>query len=622
MCGIVGVYNFRKKNPVDREVLKKMTDVISHRGPDGFGYYFDDDNGLAFGHRRLSIIDIEGGHQPMVTSDENFVITFNGEIYNYREIKEKNELNKFIFKTSSDTEVLLNCYQCYHLNTMKYLNGIFAFGIWNKAKKELLITRDHLGVKPLYYYSNEETFIFASEIKSILQHPSYKLKIDEQSIDIFLTFKHNPAPTTLFKDIKILPPGSYITITPKGFNDYEYYWDYASKINYSLELDEWIQLLTPATEQAVERQMVSDVPISISLSGGIDSNMILAIMSKKLESTIPSFTIGFTENEKNDETKYARESEKYFNTKNYTRILSHKDYVDWFPKYLWHLEEPLGNESALAYYFVAKLAHDHNIKVLLSGQGADELFGGYPRYIGEKYHFLFPSLLKPIFKPLSQKFNNEQLRRSLYSLSEKDEIMRFFLIYSVFLPEEKQKLYRKSFMKEIDLNSGIKYIDHYFNRFTNHTSLDKMLHIDARFSLADNLLLAGDKMSMAASVEVRVPFLDIEYVKLVESIPAKLKVNNFKIKYIHKINAKNFLPKKIINRKKIGFTNPMGKWLVNNFNDDFNQMVNDENSIINMYLDRDHVVKMFENHKNGRSDYKRHLFLIYSLNAWYKTFFH
>ena len=287
----------------------------------------------------------------MATSDGNYTITFNGEIYNYKDLRKKEELNKYDFKTSSDTEVLLNIYRCHYLSTMNHLNGIFAFGIWDKAKKEMLITRDHLGVKPLYYYFNGETFVFASEIKSILQHPAYKLRLDEKAIDIFLTFKHNPAPTTLFKNIKMLPPGSFIRVTTNGVKDYSYYWDSASNIDYSLNLEEWLEIISPATQQAIERQMVSDVPISISLSGGIDSNMLLSITSKKLQSKISSFTIGFSENDKNDEIKLALESENFFNTKVYTSILNHKDYQDWFSKYIWHLEEPLGNESAMAYYF-------------------------------------------------------------------------------------------------------------------------------------------------------------------------------------------------------------------------------------------------------------------------------
>lgn len=620
MCGIVGIYNFRKKQQVDRNILKSMTDVITHRGPDGCGYYFDDENGIGFGHRRLSIIDIDGGHQPMITSDGNCAITFNGEIYNYKELKNKKELNKYAYQTSSDTEVLLNVYRQYNLNAMDHLNGIFAFGIWDKNKRGLLISRDHLGVKPLYYFYNHETFIFSSEIKSILKHPAYNLRIDETSIDIFLTFKHNPAPTTLFKDIRILPPGSYITVTANGVNECCFYWDTASTINYSLNLNEWLDLLSVSTQQAVERQMVSDVPISISLSGGIDSNLLLSIICSKLPSKISSFTIGFTENEKVDEVKLALESEKFFNTKVYTQILNHNDFQEWFDKYIWHLEEPLGNESAMAYYFVAKLAHDHNIKVLLSGQGADELFGGYPRYIGEKFHHLFPSMFKNIFQPISTKIKNEQLRRSLFCLPEKDEVKRFFYVYSIFLPREKQKYYNNSFLREINLESGINYINKYFNRFTNHTSLDKMLHIDTRFSLADNLLLAGDKMSMAASVEARVPFLDIDYVKLVESIPARFKVNKLSIKYIHKANAKRFLPEKIIQRKKIGFTNPMSKWLVTHFNEEFNKIIEDKNSIVDIFFNKNAVKSMFEDHKNGLSDHKRHLFLIYSLSSWFKTF--
>lgn len=620
MCGITGIFNFKRKNPVDRIILEKMTDQISHRGPDGSGYYYDDEHGIGFGHRRLSIIDVEGGHQPMLTSDGNFVITFNGEIYNYRELKEKKELRSYKYYTSSDTEVLLNAYKCFQVDAMNQLNGIFAFGIWDKLQKQLIVARDHLGVKPVYYFHNQETFVFASEIKSILMHPAYNLKVDEEAVDIFLTFKHNPAPTTLFKDIKILPPASYITISSEGVSNHSSYWNSASQIDYSRSLNDWLELLSNATKQAIERQMVSDVPISISLSGGIDSNLILAVASSALRSKISSFTIGFTENERNDEVSLARESEKFFNTDVRTRILNHFDFQDWFSKYIWHLEEPLGNESAMAYYFVAKLAHDNNIKVLLSGQGADELFGGYPRYIGEKYHFVFPSFLKNSLQSLSTTIRHEQIRRSLYSLPEKDEVKRFFYVYSVFLPDEKNKIYQNSFLKKIDLDAGISYISHYFDRFTNHTSLDKMLHIDARFSLADNLLLAGDKMSMAASVEARVPFLDVDYVKLVESIPSKFKIRNFNIKYIHKKNAEKFLPRQIIERKKIGFANPMSKWLSSYFTNEFNQIINDSNSIVNEFFDRNALKNMFEDHIRGKADYKRHLFLIYSLNKWFQTF--
>jgi asparagine synthase (glutamine-hydrolysing) len=258
---------------------------------------------------------------------------------------------------------------------------------------------------------------------------------------------------------------------------------------------------------------------------------------------------------------------------------------------------------------------------MLSGQGADELFGGYPRYLGEKYQFLFPSFFKYFRKIFSGRIRNEQLRRSFYSLPEKDELKRFFYIYSVFLPEEKLKLYNNQFKREIEIEGAKKYIKPFFSRFTNHKALDKMFYIDSRFSLSDNLLLAGDKMSMAASVEVRVPFLDIDLVKLVESIPACLKIKGLNLKYIHKMNSRNFLPAEIINRKKIGFANPMEKWFTRNFDNYFNAMLNDKNSIANMYFNKNFINEMFESHKKGKLDYKRHLFLIYSLNSWFDAFF-
>lgn len=621
MCGIVGVLNFKEKKPVDKSLLNKMTNIISHRGPDGEGFYFDNQNGLGFGHRRLSIIDIEGGFQPMVSEDENYIITFNGEIYNYRELR--NELANLgvSFKTNSDTEVLLKLYIQYGIDCLNKLNGIFAFGVWDKVKKELIIARDHLGIKPVYYFDNGSTFIFSSEIKAILQHPAYQKEIDKEAIDLYLTFRHSPSPKTLFRNIFLLPQGTFLKASSSGVSKYQYYWDSVSEINYSRKLDEWVELLSPATEKAVVSQMVSDVPISISLSGGVDSNTILSIVSSKSENKVASFTIGFTENEKYDEVGFAKKAEDFFKTKVVSKILSAEDYQEWFSSYIWHLEEPLGNESALAYYHVAKLAHDNGIKVLLNGQGADELFAGYPRHIGERYQYLFPSFSKFFLKPFLPNLQNEQLRRSLYALTEKDELKRFFLVYSIFLPREKEKLYKKEFLDNSDIYNGLEYLKPYFKRFTNHSSLDKMLYIDTRFSLPDNLLLAEDKMAMAASVEARVPFLDVDYVKLVESIPAKFKINKGTIKFIHKKNLKNFIPDEIINRKKIGFGNPMEKWLVNQLEDTFNEMVNDKDSIINQLFNKEYVQKLFADHKSKRMDFKRQLFLLFSLHSWYNRFF-
>jgi asparagine synthase (glutamine-hydrolysing) len=292
-----------------------------------------------------------------------------------------------------------------------------------------------------------------------------------------------------------------------------------------------------------------------------------------------------------------------------------------FSKYMWALEEPVGTESALAYYFVAKLAHDNDIKVLLNGQGADELFGGYHHHIGERYRSLLKVMPPVLTRPVSQAIKNERLRRSLYALNEPDDIERFFLIHSVFLPEEKKKLYNSELRKAVDLNGGKKYFQHFFSRFTNHSSLDKMLYIDLRLPLPDNLLLAEDKMAMATSVEARVPFLDIEFLRLAERIPAEYKIKNFQFKYIHKKYVKKWLPEKIIKRKKIGFTNPMRGWLVNELEQYFLTLVGKNDSFTRRYLKPDFVNQMFRQHKTGLKDYKRNIFLILSMEQWLDTFF-
>lgn len=621
MCGIVGIFNYQTKEPVDRGLLKKMADLLIHRGPDGEGFYFDDKNGIGFGHRRLAIIDLEKGNQPMTDREKSIWITYNGEIYNFQEIKDILKNKGYNFYTKSDVEVLIYAYNEYGYDFLNMLNGIFAFGIWDLKKKQLLIARDHVGVKPLYFYDSGKSFIFASEIKPILMHPDYRKEIDFEAVDLYLTFRHTPSPKTLFKNIFRLSPGSFMKIAYSGAHKIVYYWNTAQSIIRGKKTEEWIPLLNAGIESAVCRQMISDVPISLSLSSGIDSNLLLAIMGKHSNNPVKCFTIGFEDNRKHDEIDLARASCDYYGGNFKSIVLSAEDYQKMFEKYIWHLEEPLGNESALAYYFVAKLAHMNGIKVLLNGQGADELFGGYHRYIGERYRYIIKIAPRFLTKSLSFMIKNERLRRSLYTLNINDEAERFFLIYSVFLPEEKEQLYSETLKGKIYINNGINYIKPFLKRFTNHSSLDKMLYIDVRFSLPDDLLLAEDKMSMATSVEARVPYLDIKFVKIVESIPAEYKIKNFQFKYIHKKYVKKWLPKEFIKRKKIGFTNPMSDWLTGKLGKHFINAIERKDSFTNQFLNLEYVKKLYHQHRAGVKDYKRNLFLVLSLEQWNKIFF-
>jgi len=622
MCGICGIYNYRHHRPVDRLLIKKMNEILAHRGPDGEGMHIDPENNLGLGHRRLAIIDIDKGQQPMGGSDGSTWITFNGEIYNYRDLREDLIKKGYRFITNSDTEVLLIAYRAYGIDFLRLLNGIFAFALWDRTKRTLFLVRDHLGVKPVYFLDTGRAFLFASELKAILLYPEYSKQIDLESVDLHLTFRHTPSPRTLFKNIAKLSPASYLQVTPDGVSKINTYWDETQKIDSSRSASEWLPVLNAALERSVVRQMISDVPISLSLSGGIDSNLLLAIMSEYSKHPVQCFNIGFEGNKKYDETNLAIESARYFSATCFHKIMNSHDYEDMFNRYMWHLEEPLGNEPALAYYFVARLAHELKIKVLLTGQGADELYGGYHRYLGERYRSWMSVLPGAIAKFMSRRVKNERVQRALYCLNEKSEQKRFFYTYSVFFPEEKRGLYKDAVLKNIDADNGMRYISSFLPRFTNHNSLDKMLYIDTRFSLPDNLLLAEDKMAMTAGVEARVPFLDLEYVRLAESVPSDLKIQAWQFKSIHKRAAARWLPNDFINRKKIGFTNPMSVWLTSHLEEYFKSLINDTRSFTNLFLNHSYVENMFVDHKSGRRDYKRKLFLLFSVEQWFKTFFH
>jgi asparagine synthase (glutamine-hydrolysing) len=621
MCGICGVFNYRTQAPVERRLIKRMTECMSHRGPDDQGVFFDDIHGIGVGHRRLSILDLEKGHQPMSSPDKTIWIVHNGEIYNFEDVRNELETRGHHFVTRSDTEVLIHAYQEYGIHMFHHLNGIFACAIWDSIEKKLVLVRDHLGVKPLYLFDSGTSCVFASEIKALLLHPDYSKDIDIEAVDLCFTFRHTPSPKTLFKGIEKLPAGSYRVVSSQGLVPIKHYWDSAVELDRERNMRDWIPLLQRTIEKAVKRQMISDVPISLSLSGGIDSNLLLALMSAHAEKPITCFTIGFENNAQYDETALARESAARFGAESKIQFIGADDYQDMFNRYFMHLEEPLGNEPALAYYFVARLANKHSIKVLLNGQGADELFGGYHRYLGERYRSFLRIFPQHMTRMVSRISKNERMRRSLYSLGEKDDLERFYLIYSIFTPEERKKLYNDSMKNNVVLDNGKRFLRPFFERFTNHSSLDKMLYIDVRFSLPDNLLLAEDKMAMAAGVEARVPFLDIDYVALAESIPAEYKVRNFQFKHIHKAYVSKWLPRDYVKRKKVGFTNPMDKWLSNELEAYFMELVNDRDSFTNNFLNRDYIRRIFSWHKNQVRDYKRHLFLVFSIEQWYRTFF-
>lgn len=625
MCGIFGVFNFYNRYPLNKFLFKEATTLLSHRGPDGEGFYFDDNNGVGFGHRRLSILDLKTGDQPMCNEDGTIWIVFNGEIYNYKEVKDYLLQKGHVFKTKSDTEVIIHTYEEFGKDCPNKFNGIFAFAIWDSKKKRIFLARDHFGVKPLYYLIDNEKLIFASEIKSILHYSKTSHRMNEKALYYCLTFRHTPAPFTLFEGINKLPASYCLSVNADKKVELKRYWNEKIIIDRNRKENEWIDLLRNQLENAVERQMMADVPVGLSLSGGVDSGVLLAIMSKYQGKGVHAFTVSFEGgNKEDDESLRAKKTAEMFGAKFYHTVITSQDYSNFMDKYIWHLEEPVGKESAAAYYFVANMAKGI-VKVLLNGQGADEPFAGYDRYLGihysEKMRLLPPYLFKVLSKlPLDLNRKN-QLSRLYEYLAEKGFTNRAASVASILSSVQRDKLFNQDFNKKINKNDISNEVENITGKFIHGSDLEKYIFYDMFTSLSENLLLSEDKMSMAASIEARVPFLDIELVKTALSIPAEMKIRKSTLKYIHKKVCEKYLSKEIIYQRKIGFNNPVDKWLSTSLGNELNDYIKSNNSISNSFLNKDAVLTMLEEHRNKKYDHQRFLYLLFSLEKWRNTFF-
>jgi len=609
MCGIVGSIN----KPFGDEIL----DLLHHRGPDDRGLerlVIGEKVEICFGHTRLSIQDLSpAGHQPMYSHCGNYLIIFNGEIYNHLELRKKLiKNNSQLFKGHSDTETIVNYVAKFGIESIREFNGIFALAILDIKKAKVYLARDRFGVKPLYYYFNEDKFIFSSEIKPILKLIDKKVEMDIDSLNTYLTLRYNPSKKTIYKDIFKVYPGEILENDIKNkklkkifnINELE-----ISNIKIDNEKSEsyWIDALGEKLEKAVQRQMLSDVEVGSFLSGGLDSALITAIASKYTKNKIKTFCIGFEgASKEEDEIDEARRSADILGTEHYDIIVDPKEYYEKFlSKSMFMLEEPNGTAATFAQYEVSKLASKY-VKVVLAGQGADEIFMGYGRYSAElkrkKYLFLI-KLLKNFEFLIPQKYT--KIKRALYSLGEEDNLKRFMRIYSVFNEKEKKCLLGKNYKKTInDLNYFFDFIPKEID------STCKMSILDTYTWLSDELLMYGDKMAMATSVEMRVPFLDNEVVKLVQQIPTKYKIKDRTHKYILKQVAKKYLPDEIINRPKKGFVMPILKWFQSDLQD---ILINDlvkKNSFIHKFIDKKYIENLILNYKNRKELDHRKLILI------------
>ncbi len=528
MCGICGVYNYGTGEPAGEQLLRAMTAAMIHRGPDDDGFRLD--GPLALGMRRLSIIDLGGGAQPMSNEEQTVWVVSNGEIYNFRELRRELEGHGHRFRSKSDTEVIVHAYEEWGVDALARLNGMFGTAIWDAGRRRLVLARDPFGIKPLYYWDDGRRIAFASEIRSLLCHPAIDRSVDLEALDQFLAYTFVPSPRTAFAGIGKLLPGHALVCTAEGTTLRRFHEPGIAPRTYRDER-ELVAELRDAVRAAVERQMVADVPVGAMLSGGIDSAAVTAIMAECTSGTVDTFTVGFGSEFPKDELVKARAVARRIGTNHHEVVLSAREYADFLPRSIRSLEEPIATASTHAFYAVCELA-SRSVKVVLTGQGADEPFGGYARHLGERYGHLYrgiPPLLRDrLLAPAIRRLpRNEQLKRAVAALGVSDPVERMHRVYSVIDRDLLEQLAPGSRRQTFQDSVGRWAAD-----VGSLDDLGRMLYVDARFSLPDNLLLYGDKMSMAVSLEARVPFLDLELMKVAEAIPSRLKIRGLTRKHI------------------------------------------------------------------------------------------
>ena len=624
MCGIAGFVSRRLRDD-SRPVLHRMADAIRHRGPDADGFFLDRFCGLA--HRRLSIIDPALGAQPMFNEDERLAIVFNGEIYNHAALASPLRARGHIYRTHCDTETILHAYEEYGSGSLEQLRGMFAYAIWDREKKELFCARDRLGIKPFYYYCDAENFVFGSEIKAILEHPAVATRLEESVLPEYLAFGYGSGEQTLFRGIRKLMPGHSLRISAEHFTPrIERYWELPTEPGRRRLADrEWIEETRARLEQAVESHLMSDVPLGMFLSGGLDSSAVAAILQRKMTSPAKTFAVGYAE-QKYSELPWARSVASTIGTDHHEVTVGRTEFFAAIPKLIWHEDEPIAWPSSVSLYFVSRLAAEH-VKVVLTGEGSDECFAGYGRYeyqmmnrrAWSAYRFV-PEPLRRLVRAqiasssllsadLRRKLNHTVLGRTGDSL----ESMYLANFYGAFSRQEQESL----------LAGGADGAYDNFRRFFDQARalnpLEQMLFADKKTYLLE-LLMKQDQMSMAASIESRVPFLDHEFVEFTSGMPPHLKLHGRTAKYALKEAVKDLLPPEIVHRVKMGFPTPLKTWLHDPESAWLYEFLAERNGFVSQYLDGDAVSNLIQRHRAGAEDATDRIWNLLNLQFWGDVF--
>ncbi len=616
---------FSPEATVSHALVKAMADTIRHRGPDDEGYYVAGQIGLGF--RRLSIIDLQSGHQPLSNEDGSIWIVFNGEIYNYQDLRAILQSKGHVFKTRTDTEVIVHLYEEFGPGCLEKLRGMFAFAIWDGNANTLFLARDRVGIKPLYYSLSDSSIAFASEIKAILVDPWLNKQILPEVIDRFLTFGYLPGEETLLKGVHKLAPGHYLLIRD-GKSELKRYWDLQfTEPSRNKNIDDAESELINLLAETVELHMIADVPVGVLLSGGVDSTGVLSFATHATDKKVSSFTVGFSGGDVADERPYARLAAESFGTQHHEMSISAKDFADFMPQYVWHMEEPVCEPPAIALYYVSKLARNF-VKVLLSGEGGDEAFAGYSNYRNlvwlERIKRAVPSLKGIIGRGFSLANSMFHLPRAAKYVPLMHDCFPDYYYSRTSNPQSYTgnglgKVYSTDFAAFVDREHSLEPVRQFQNHVRDKDTLNAMLYIDTKTWLPDDLLIKADKMTMANSVELRVPLLDHQVLEFAASLPPSYKLKGFKTKYILKKALSPKIPREIRDRKKTGFPVPYESWLRNDLKDFVSDVLLDRKTINRGYFGRDAIEALLKANSNG-VNYSKGIFSLVSLELWQRTF--
>ena len=626
MCGIAGFTQLNGPTVDAEELLRRLTAPLTPRGPDGEGFHLE--QGIALGHRRLSIIDLEGGAQPMHTRDERYHIVYNGEIYNYVELRAGLEKRGCVFQTHSDTEVLLQQFALDGVAALQLCNGMFAFAIWDRAEERLFLARDRIGVKPLYYCVRDGELIFASELKALLAHPRVTRRLQPLSVSKYFTYGYVPAPHTIFEGIYKVDAGGYLVFDRNGLR-LDRYWDIPLEDNpvSDRNVDEWAEDLLVILRDSVKKRLRSDVPVGLFLSGGIDSSTVTALAAQQSGSRLHSFSIGF-DDPSHDESPYARRVAAIFGTEHHEEVLTLQHAADLFPKIMQGLHEPLADASIMPTYVLSRLASEH-VKVVLGGDGADELFAGYAAF---QAHKLVQNLsflpagwrdgLRHVVQrlPVSHRYASAEflMQQFVKGLGLSPEV-RFLLWMGCYGNSEKKQLLSAGFQELLLREDAFEDITANIRRSGLKGDFQRLQYLAMKLYLQDDVLLKVDRASMAHSLEVRTPFLDRDVVEYASRIRPADKLRGLTTKYVLKRAVRGLLPNEIINRRKAGFMMPVALWLKQNMRETVEDLCSPTALAQTGLFDPGFVRQILDEHFQERRDHRKQIYPLLCFMAWFRN---